>query len=455
MIILKMSLSSGILILVITMIRCTLLNRLPKKTFLFLWSIALFRLLVPLSIPSQFSIYTMANGLRRNSAAFPETVQPVNTAGITVLANTAHGQKIFFVLPPVIIIWLLGMSACALFFLFTHIHNLRTYKAALPIEHPFIDDWKQAHPILRKVEIRQSDQINTALTYGLFRPTILLPKTTDWADITSLRFILTHEYIHIRRFDILLKWLFFIAACMHWFNPLVWMMYVLVNRDIELSCDETLVRIFGEATRSSYALTLIKLAEKKFSVPTFVNYFSRDAMEERTISIMKTKKRSFTRMIAALVIIAAIAALFATDSHPMSTDNCTYASDHPGGASPLTEDHATDYVTSQKTMHLENGKMSACDADNGEMLILKSGNTDWMLERGETVHFTIDIENILIDGQTVVIGYQNGDTDTDMFHGKIKDHQTISFSIPETGAYSFYLIGASSDTIHIRSLSIE
>lgn len=242
---------------------------------------------------------------------------------------------------------------------------------------------------------------------------------------------------------------------MHWFNPLVWMMYVLVNRDIELSCDETLVRIFGEATRSSYALTLIKLAEKKFSVPTFVNYFSRDAMEERTISIMKTKKRSFTRMIAALVIIVAIAALFATDSHPMSTDNCTYASDHPGGASPLTEDHATDYVTSQKTMHLENGKMSACDADNGELLILKNGNTDWMLERGETVHFTIDIENILIDGQTVVIGYQNGDTDTDMFHGKIKDHQTISFSIPETGAYSFYLIGASSDTIHIRSLSIE
>lgn len=455
MMILKMSLSSGALILVITFIRCILLNRLPKKTFLFLWGVALFRLLVPLSIPSQFSIYTMANAFWHNAAAVPKTAHHINTADNTISAIATHSRSIFFSITPLEIIWLLGLSACALFFLVAHARNLRKYKTALPIENLFMENWKQTHPLLRNIEIRQSDQINTALTYRLFRPIILLPKTTDWADETTLRYVLTHEYIHIRRFDILRKWLFFIAVCIHWFNPLVWMMFLLANRDIELSCDETVVRIFGEAERSNYALTLIKLEEKKLFLPTFVNHFSRNAIKERTVSIMKTKKASHISIMCAIIIIAAVIAVFATDAGSISADTVEFASEEGSYEPLITETNSAKYVTAKKTVHLKNGMMTEFDMENGQLIICKNGETDWLMKQGETMTLDISIENILNGGQTVVIGYLNNDTYTDIFNGRIINQQTITFTAPKTGAYSFYLIGASSDTVRIRSVLIK
>lgn len=90
-------------------------------------------------------------------------------------------------------------------------------------------------------QIRQSDRIRAPLTYGVFSPVILVPKETNWTDETQLKYILT------------------VAVCLHWFNPFVWVMYVLANRDIELSCDEMVVGIFGETMKSDYALTLTSL----------------------------------------------------------------------------------------------------------------------------------------------------------------------------------------------------
>jgi beta-lactamase regulating signal transducer with metallopeptidase domain len=87
------------------------------------------------------------------------------------------------------------------------------------------------------VQIRQSDRIKAPLTYGVFRPVVLLPKTTDWTDETGLRYILTHEFAHIRRFDTLNKLALTAAVCVHWFNPLVWAAYVL--QTATLSCPVT------------------------------------------------------------------------------------------------------------------------------------------------------------------------------------------------------------------------
>ena len=100
---------------------------------------------------------------------------------------------------------------------------------------------------------------------------ILLSKATEWTHETRLEYILTHELVHIRRFDTLMKLLFVTTVCVHWFNPLVWAMYVLANRDLELSCDEAVVRTFGETMKSAYALTLIELEEKKNRITPLVS----------------------------------------------------------------------------------------------------------------------------------------------------------------------------------------
>ena len=141
-----------------------------------------------------------------------------------------------------------------------------------------------------------------------------MPEMEDWENVSKMQYILEHEFVHIRRFDALAKLFFIIAACVHWFNPLVWIMYILVNRDIELSCDETVVRNFGESSKAAYALVLISMEEEKSGIVPLGSSFSGNTAEERIKAIMKIKKSSKTAYIMAFVLVAAVVFVFATSA---------------------------------------------------------------------------------------------------------------------------------------------
>lgn len=154
--------------------------------------------------------------------------------------------------------------------------------------------------------------VQSGISDGIFRPVILMPKNTDWENGRQLQYVLAHELVHIRCFDGALKLIMVLALCIHWFNPLVWIMYMLFNRDIELSCDESVIRLFGENARSSYAFTLINMEEKKSGILPLCNNFSRNAIEERIVSIMKTKRVTVGAVFAGILIIVGMAAAFTT-----------------------------------------------------------------------------------------------------------------------------------------------
>ena len=169
-----------------------------------------------------------------------------------------------------------------------------------------------AHPLRRKVQVRYSDQIDTPLTYGILRPVILLPKGMDWQDTRRVAFVLAHEMAHIRRFDGLTKWLLAAALCIHWFNPLVWAMYVLMNRDMELSCDEAVLKKYGGDSRAEYAMALVGMEERRHSFAPMANCFCKNALRERITSIMKSRPASRAKTVLAAVLVLAVACGFAT-----------------------------------------------------------------------------------------------------------------------------------------------
>lgn len=105
-----------------------------------------------------------------------------------------------------------------------------------------------------------------------------------------------------------------------WFNPFAWVMFALANRDIELSCDETVVRTFGETIKSAYALTLIGLEEKKSRLTPLVNNFSKNAIEERIVSIMKIKKTSLLGIFLAFTLVVGTVTVFATNAVASEAD---------------------------------------------------------------------------------------------------------------------------------------
>lgn len=316
---LQISFTGAIIILVIVVIRALAINRLPKKTFLALWGIALLRLLIPLSLPSMYSAYSV---IERNTPAM-QTIRntpvtnffPVAPNGaMTVLPSTAGTVEAGTSIPVWTVIWAVGAVACFLFFAASYIRCRREFQISLPIKNDFVEGWLAAHKSNRPLTIRQSSRIFAPLTYGVFRPVILMPKVTDWNDTKSLQYVLAHEYTHIRRFDALTKLVLTAALCIHWFNPLVWVMYILANRDIELSCDEAVVRIFGQETKSTYARTLISMEETKSGLTPLCNSFSKNAIEERVTAIMKIKKTSLIAIFVAVALVAGITVAFATSA---------------------------------------------------------------------------------------------------------------------------------------------
>nr|WP_325225131.1 peptidoglycan DD-metalloendopeptidase family protein [uncultured Oscillibacter sp.] len=322
---LELSLSGGVFVLAIAAFRGLTLRRLPKGTFVALWWLAAARLLLPVELASRFSVYTLLEALGPKSVpavpdALPAPVVPAAPsvpAAPPVIAIPAQPAAVPAPAPfPVwTALWLTVGLLLAAWFLIRYVRWRRRFREALPADCPGLETWFQ---LRRKVEVRVTDQIAAPLTYGLFRPVILLPKTMDFKDEEALTCVLAHERAHIRRLDGLLKLALTAALCLHWFNPAVWLLYVLGNRDMELRCDEAAVLALGEDSRERYALALIRLAENR-NVP-LCGFAHRNGMEERIKAIMSIKKKSLLACFIALALVLGITTAFATSAKPAETD---------------------------------------------------------------------------------------------------------------------------------------
>ena len=310
----QMSVAGGVLILFIVVIRALAIHRLPKTTFLALWMIAALRLLLPFSIPLPFNIHI---GLD----VFSDVVQELPSGNIasTLPGDSPPSYDIGTAVPSPAtehistfeILWLVGVLLLAIYFSISYFRSMRKFRMSIPDNTPYIQNWLTAHQISRPLAVRSSDLISSPLTYGILHPVILLPKKLDRNDQVALKYVLTHEYVHIRRFDAITKILFAAVLCIHWFNPLVWGMYVLANRDTELSCDAWVIRMTGVKNRSSYALMLIKMEERRNGMSALCNHFGKNAISERIEAIMKFKKTSIWACILALALIAGATTAFA------------------------------------------------------------------------------------------------------------------------------------------------
>ena len=323
---LRMSFSAAIIIMVIIILRALWIHKLPKKMFLILWSVVVLRLLIPFSFPSMFSVYSLIpqsstesieNQLvwgKGNEEKGKVTGSQEERGQNQYQENTSTSTIGEGYVPVWMVVWVMGMSVCIMFFSVTYILCCRRFQASLPVKNDMLNEWMLSHKIRRKISVRQSDYISAPLAYGFFHPVILMPKGIKWENSKQLQYVLEHEFIHIRRLDAVAKLFLIAAVCIHWFNPMVWVMYVLANRDIELSCDEGVIRHFGEDSKSAYALSLIHMEEMKSSLMPFGNNFSKNAAEERITAIMKLKKLSVPAYVLAAGLVISVIAAFATSA---------------------------------------------------------------------------------------------------------------------------------------------
>ncbi len=285
-----------------------------------------------------------------------EDPMPANGGVEPALAGSRGIGGVLLLLPVCLAVWIAGAAALAFCFLLAYVRAYREFGTSLPVENSTVQEWLAVHPLRRKLEVRYSDRICAPLAYRVFRPVILLPGRADnresagtggYAD--SLLYILEHEYVHIHRLDALTKILMAAALCLHWFNPFVWMMYILFNRDMELSCDEAVLCRLGGNTKSAYAMTLIRMEERKDSFTPLFSNFSRNAMEERIGAIMKLKKRTPGRLVTACLTIMVICGLFATSAMKQPAQASVEAQSKTAAADEKEAAYAEDAISAAMT----------------------------------------------------------------------------------------------------------
>ena len=265
----NMSLTASVVILAVLAVRL-LLRRAPKVFSYVLWAVVLFRLLCPVSVTSAVSLlgalgapaqertavtsvveYVPADIVRNMAPAVtplpqePFPAEPgeniVSTAPSVTPPDAAPASPLSSPVAVLTLTWLTGMALLLLYSVVSLLRLRRRLVGAVRLED----------------NIYLADYIPSPFVMGLFRPKIYLPSTLTE---TERGYILRHEQYHLRRRDHVVKLLSFLALCVHWFNPLVWVAFILAGKDMEMSCDEAVVRELGEDIRADYSASLLSLA---------------------------------------------------------------------------------------------------------------------------------------------------------------------------------------------------
>lgn len=327
--ILDMSINASILIIAIVVIRALAIHRVPKQIFKLFWVVAIVRLLIPFSFSSGLSILQAA---------------PINSTNIINQSVIEFSDR---AISPLLLIWLCGMLVVASGFAFAYFRGYRTLSTSLPATQPYVNNWLKGHRLKRRLQVRISDQVTTPLAYGIVRPVIVLPKSMDYNDEKRLAYILEHEFVHIKCFDSILKVAIAFVLAIHWFNPLVWVLYILMNRDIELACDDMVIKELGTEQKAAYAHTLIDMAFPQKRSITVFNSFSKYAIEERIAAIAKAKTgfAVSTLIITIALLVSVVAFSVPAQQHDPATtpDPVVYAYGEDTPINDINEQGTADF----------------------------------------------------------------------------------------------------------------
>lgn len=317
------STAAGILIVCILMLRRFTWKKLSRRVFTILWKMAVLRLLLPFSFQAE-----VLPGSRENYVMFIE-----QGMGMEAAMKVESSGVVYLLLENTELFWFLGASLLALYFAWGYVRACLLLREAIPVgavDSIGINVTRNCRILTRKVKILTTDRITTPMTYGIFYPKIVLPKSMEKSvngkNRDMLFYVLRHELTHIKYMDNLWKLLLMAALCLHWFNPLVLVMYFLLNKDMEIACDESVISAMNEESRQKYAMTLVALAEIcAFPTPLYSG-FGKSAVSERIREIMNYKKMTkIGSFCAALVLLGSTVVFVSAKENVAEASPCASA----------------------------------------------------------------------------------------------------------------------------------
>lgn len=300
--VLNMSMTGSVVILLVMLARL-ILKRAPKIFSYALWSVVLFRLLCPVAFTAPVSVlnalepevqeasestsvvYFLPAEVNQNQEF---TFVPAENQSGTELVQAGESEHTRLDLMTVVsYVWITGTGIMILYSVIQYI-RLRL---------------KLVGAVAYRGNVYRADYIDTPFVMGIFSPKIYLPSDVP---MNERKYIIAHERHHIRRCDHIIKLLAYLALCIHWFNPLVWAAFILAGKDMEMSCDEAVIRKMGSQIRADYSVSLLRLATHKKIIAGMPLAFGEGDTKGRVMNMAKWKKPKLWVSVICLVLCTAV-----------------------------------------------------------------------------------------------------------------------------------------------------
>lgn len=302
--IINMSISASWLVLAVLILRFVL-KKAPKWINVLLWGIVAIRLICPFSFESTLSLIPSAETIPLNIgmdttptinsgiSAINNAVNPIISQSNTPMAG-ASVNPLQITIGIYEYIWIFGMIALALYTAISYWRLRRKVDTA----------------VRYKDNIFQSENVSFPFVLGIIKPRIYLPFKMNGQ---YLEYVVAHEQAHICRKDHWWKPLGFLLLMIHWFNPLMWLAYVLLCRDIELACDEKVIKELGNEQRGDYTQALVACSVNRRMIAACPLAFGEVSVKERVKSVMNYKKPAFWVIIISVIVCVGVAVCFLTN----------------------------------------------------------------------------------------------------------------------------------------------
>ena len=305
--IVNMSISAGWLVLAVLALRL-ILKKAPKWVNVLLWGIVAIRLICPFSIESALSLIPSRETISPEimmdwTPEISTGIAPLDRVVNPVISNSfapqgmASANPLQILIPVAANLWLLGVIILLAYTAISYLSLRRKLRTAV---------------ILRD-NIFQCETVSSPFVLGILKPRIYLPYNMDGQ---NLHHVVAHEQAHIRRKDHWWKPLGFLLLTVYWFNPLMWVAYILLCRDIELACDEKVIAELGNEQRADYTQALVACAVNRRMIAACPLAFGEVGVKDRVKSIMNYRKPAFWVIVTALVVCGVVAVCFLTDPNP-------------------------------------------------------------------------------------------------------------------------------------------
>ena len=308
---LNLSISASWLVLAVLVLRLVS-KRSPKWMNVLLWGIVALRLVLPFSIESALSLIPSAETV--SPVAVQSAPAPTITSGVSVIDNAVNPSlsEHFAAVPTASVnplyvwteiagwVWLIGLGAMLLYALASYLRLRRRVSVSLPIQD----------------NIYLCDAISSPFILGVVKPHIYLPSGLDEVQRQN---VLSHERAHLARRDHWWKPLGFALLAVYWFNPVLWLAYTLLCRDIELACDERVIRTMDESAVKTYSTVLLACSMPRKAVITCPLAFGEVGVKERVKNALHYKKPAFWVVAASVAVCVVVAVCFLTNP-PTDTD---------------------------------------------------------------------------------------------------------------------------------------